>query len=372
MYKRLIIVLIASLTVSGCISLKSSSKPTTPAVPASGFFKTVTKGENWVQKGDLYTIGAPAKRITYGDITFIKNDPLDPNTLYLGADTGLYYSYNRGDGWFRTLESKGVVNDIAVDPTDKCTSYAAININIYKSTDCTRSWNLIHFSSLKGQFFTSIIVSKADSNLVFIGASDGTLLYSKNAGLSWEVFHVFDKTIITRMLAHPKDINTFYVITPRYGIQKTTDNGARWTSLHDLPVKASDGTAMLNTKKESVLLKSLNGSLQFNDLQFDPSQTDGLIYASGYGIFRLVNGEYWQEIEILSKPRQETIYTVALDSTGTTIYFATNGAFYRSENSGKDWTVRKLPATGKPRFLTSSPNVVGELYLGFYSPPPKK
>ncbi len=371
MYRRLGILFIASLLLSGCISLKSSQNSQVPVLPAAGLFKTTTKGETWLQKGDLYTVGGVAQKIAYGDIMFIKVDPLDPNALYIGTDAGLYYSYNRGEGWFRTLEGKGLVNDIAVDPTDKCTIYAAINIYVYKTTDCARTWNAIHFSSLTGQFFTSILVSKADSNLIFLGASDGAMLYSKNAGVSWEVFKVFDSTIITRMMQHPKDPKSFYVMTPRYGIQETTDNGVTWKTLHDLPVRSADGTIMQLAPNTPTTLKDLPGALKFYDLQFDPSQSDGLIYASGYGIFRLINGEYWQEIQILSKPQAEIVYTVTLDATGTNLYFATNGAFYRSENGGKDWSVRKLPATGQPRFVVSEPDAAGELYIGFYSPPKK-
>lgn len=368
MYKRLIVLLVVPVIVTGCISF-SNSQNQAAAVPAAGLFKTNTKGETWAQKGSLYTVAAAPQFVSYGDIKFMKFDLLDSNTIYVGTDAGLYYSYNRGEGWFKTLEGKGVVNDIAIDPQDKCTLYVAINIYIYKTTDCGRTWNMIHFSSLAGQFFTSLLVSRSDSTRVFVGASDGTMLYSKNAGLSWEVFRTFESTIITKLLQHPKDPRSFYVVTPRYGIQQTKDDGLTWRSLHELPVRHADGTQMMNANNTPTLLRDLYGSVNYNDLQFDSSQEDGLIYASGYGIFRLLSGEYWQQIEILSKPAQEVIYTVALDPTGINMYFATNGAFYRSENAGKDWSVRKLPASGQPRFLLAAPDAVGELYLGFYAPP---
>ncbi|MEK7584336.1 MAG: hypothetical protein AAB490_03755 [Patescibacteria group bacterium] len=346
----------------GIVSVKDRSSEATQ--PSAGLYKTFDRGDTWSQIGELYALGGTRQTIQYGDITFMKFDDSDPNTVYMGTNNGLFYSYARGTGWFRTLENKGVVNDIAIDQQNRCVIYAAVHNQVFKTTDCARSWELIHFSSLARQYFTAIRVSALDNSRIMLGTSDGTLLESTDAGFSWEVLS-FLNTPITRFLNHPNIPGDFFIVTPSYGIQRTSD-GLAFTSLLELPVHNNAGEPLRDSKDRVVQLQSLSGTKTYFDLKFDTSQTDGLIYANAYGIFRLINGEYWQEIEILNKPKQARIYSIAIDgSDGKTMYFGTDGAFYNSSNGGVDWTVKKFPAAGVPKHILLAPDNFQELYIGF-------
>lgn len=364
MKKSIIISIILSIILSGCGIVKFSRNDNASASPG-GLFKTINAGDEWIQKGALYSVNGQQSVIAFNSISSLQFDPIDENTLYLGTDNGLYYSYNRGEGWFRTLANKGVVNGLAIDPFDKCTIYVLVHNTIYKSSDCSRTWTQVHFSSLKGEFFNTILVSNDDSNTVFVGSSSGALLESNNAGRSWRVKQYMDSPI-TRFVAHPFDPKAFYMVTKKFGIQKTTNKGVSWTTLNELPVHSSDGQPILDAKGNIRELVALSGSNVFFDLKFDRSQKDGLLYASSYGIFRLINDEYWQEIDILNKPRKQKIYSIALDSTdGQTIYFATAGAFYQSLNGGEDWTVRPLPSPAIPKFMLLAPDNSREAFVVF-------
>lgn len=360
-----------SLILSGCSTVTTkNNKAETQASLAGGLFYTQNAGDVWKQRNDLYSIGA-AKKIQYSTVTFLKFDPSDPRTLYLGTNNGVYYSYNDGEGWFQTKPGSGVVNDLAIDPHDKCILYAAVHDKIYKSEDCARSWTLVHFSSLKGQYFTSIYVSPSDTKNILLGSSNGTLVLSRNSGVSWEVVRYLESPI-TRFVPHPKDPTALYIVSQKFGIQVTRDNATTLTSLNELPVRKADGSYFPGKKDTSAQLKDLSQANTFYDLKFDESQQNGLIYASGYGIFRMLNEEYWQEIEILNKPKQTKIFSVALDGRdGKSLYFATTGAFYRSINAGKDWTVKQLPASGLPQFVTISPDKPEQLYVAIIAPPQK-
>src|SRR3989344_1442533 len=134
MLKKIIIAVMGLTLLSGCgtISIKNNSTRQ-PVLPNYGVFKTSNKGDLWQQKGALYSIDGTRKTISYGQPAFFKFDPQDANTLYVGTDNGIFYSFSRGEGWFQTLQGKGIVNDIAIDPRDKCTLYAAVHDKVYKS-----------------------------------------------------------------------------------------------------------------------------------------------------------------------------------------------------------------------------------------------
>lgn len=371
MVRSVTILIGISLILVGCSVIRvQNSRTGSQDGPAGGLFFTQNGGDVWALRNDLYAVGTP-KKIQYSSVTFLKFDPSEPQTLYLGTNNGIYYTSNDGEGWFQTKPGSGVANDLAIDPNNACILYAAVHDKIYKSEDCARSWTLIHFSSLKGQFFTSLYVSPADSRTVLLGASNGSLIISRNSGVSWEVVRYLDTPII-RFVPHPKDPAALYIVSQKFGIQVTRDSATTLTSLNELPVRKADGTEFQGKGDKTAQLKELSQSSTFYDLKFDESQQNGLIYASGYGIFRLINEEYWQEIEILNKPRQAKIYSVALDGLdGSALYFATNGAFYRSDNSGKEWTVKQLPASGVPQFLAISPEKRGQLFISIVAPPPK-
>ncbi len=344
MKKNITIFLAMIILLTGCIPSPppppKTATQTSPLIPS--LFRTTSRGDVWAMKNDIYGVGGVSRKIQYANLNAMKYDPQDPNTIYIATDTGIYYTFNRGDGWFQTLSDKGIVNDIAIDPANKCVLYALVHDSIYKSTDCSRSWDRIHFTSTAGEYFTAILVSKADSRLVFVGTSTGLLLQSSNGGVSWEIKQPINSPIGI-LLPHPNKPQSFIMVTPNFGIQRTDDNAQTWISLNQKPVYAADGKPMVAGDQRPLTLNDLPGTTNYYDLKFDTSQKDGLIYASSYGIFRFINNDHWQEIKILSLQSQQRIFSVAVDGTnGNNIYFATTGAFYRSSNAGVDWTVKRL------------------------------
>jgi hypothetical protein len=363
----IILLCVVSIAAAGCTSQKSQ-QPTsviqkTPVIES--LYRTSDSGDTWSERNALYVTGGTAKKVQYGTLNTAVFDPQDQNTIYLATDVGIYYTYNRGEGRFLTLTGKGIINDVVVDPSNKCTIYALAHDSIFKSTDCSRTWNRIHFTSTANEYFTAILISKSDPRLIFVGTSTGLLLRSTNAGTTWDLFQAINSPI-TLFLPHPTNPQSFIMVTPMFGIQRTDTNGATWVTLNDLPVYASDGTPMTTGEQNIKSLKDLSGTSAFYDLTFDASQKDGLIYASSYGIFRLINNDHWQELTILSKPSTQVINAVAMDTTnGQTIYFATPGAFYRSFDGGATWSVRTLPSGAIPKYLMLPADNIKEVIIGF-------
>ena len=366
--KKLFLLAACGLLLVGCVRVTNSSKKQPVVVlPINGIFKTVDQGQTWFQRGNVYTLDGTKAVVPDLNVTAMVPDPSDANTVYLASDKGIYYTYNRGDGWNSTLATEGVVNSIAVDPNSRCVLYAAAHNKFFKSVDCARSWQKTHFTTLADEFYTAIYIPRANSNVIFLATSKGTLERSDDAGQSWQV-QTFFRDAITGFIDNPSSSTIFYAVQHN-DIQETTDAGATWTTLFSLPVHAADAATDIGKAAAGITLAEISGSRTIYDVKYDASQGDGLIYASGYGIFRLVNREYWQEIEVLNKPQEQAVYSIAIDGhTGTDLYFTTTGAFYRSANAGKEWSVRDLPATGVPKFLYLFPDRADELMAIFYSP----
>lgn len=368
-YKFMLLAAVA-LTISGCgvIKINSGQQQQKTEPPARGVFKTLNRGTAWSALGNVYALKGQTINFGFLNPTFIKQDPQDPNAIYLGTERqGLYYSYNRGEGWFQTVPASGVINDLVVDYRSKCTLYTLIYNQVFKTTDCSRTWQRVHFSSIEGEFYTSISMDVTSNDVLYVTTSKGTLLHSTDAGKSWSVLYYFTYPL-QRILVDPKNPNVLYVTSATNGISRSKDGGTSWEPMNMLPVYDRDSKPQLDGSAKATLLKDLPGSNTFFDLKFDSSQGEGLIYASGYGIFRFVNGSYWQEIEILNKPRGEQVYAIAINETnGQDIYFATTGAFYQSHNGGREWSLSGFPATGKPKLLLLSPDNDNELFIGFYA-----
>ena len=362
--KKILLLILLPLAVAGCTVIKVNKSGSQPSqTPSTGFYKTIDRGENWQFKSSILAVRGENKSFSGANVSAAVIDPTDSKTIYLGTvDRGLLYSTNRGEGWQETLTGQGVINSIAVDPQDRCTIYAAVFNKIYKTTDCAREWKMVHLSSLEGEYYSALAVDQQNPRLVYIGTSKGTLLASKDAGFSWEAIKYFPSRV-SWMTVNPGKTKEFYVATVSSGLQFSGDNAVTWKSLGELPVQISSPVS----GKPNPLLKDLAGTGNYLYLVYDFSDNGKLLYSNNYGMFRLTENNNWREIAILNKPKQERILALAINpSNGQEIFFVTDGALYQTKNGGVDWTVRKLPTPGSPRFLLLNPANANELYVTFF------
>ncbi len=145
-------------------------------------------------------------------------DPSNPNTLYVG--TGSYSNTFRNQlpemaiGLYRTT------NDTAV----------------------TVTWENLGRSTFAGLAVRSIVVSRADADLLLVAAAnaDGTggLFRSEDGGDTWTALS--DGTILpftgsaTDVIADPNNANTFYAAAPGQGVFETDNDGDNWERIDDL------------------------------------------------------------------------------------------------------------------------------------------
>jgi len=237
--KLVTLMLILPLFLSGCISI--SNKSEAPANLTGGFFRSSDLGSTWSKMNTIFTVGNKKATFDAASVTVMTYDPLDDSAIYLGTQhDGVFYSYDYGGGWSRTLNNKGTINDIIVDQERNCTIFVAVHNAIYKTTDCSRTWEKVYFEPTKGQYIKSLAVSYNDNSIIYAGTSGGSLLRSRDYGKSWDVIKRFSNDIKRIFVGEDKASQIVYAVTQSKGIFKSLDNGDNWENLLNLRVDRAE------------------------------------------------------------------------------------------------------------------------------------
>lgn len=175
-------------------------------------------------------------------------------------------------------ETLGLVQDVAIDPSNSNILYAATNSGkIFKSTDRGENWAVIS-EGLRGDSINAILIDPLNPGVLFVGASESFYKSTNNGELWVDLLNGF---FITSLVIDPQDSATLYAGTKGDGVLKSVDSGQSW--------------------------KMVNRGLRFNSilsdsLIIDPVNTD-ILYAAvetddgrGAGIFKTVNGgSVWRD-----------------------------------------------------------------------------
>ena len=354
--------------LAGCISIKKGQE----AGFLGGFFMSEDSGENWAYRVAVYTSNAEEKDFSSANITTMAFDPQDESAIYLGTqNSGIFYTYNYGQGWHNTLPYNGSVNDIIVDPEDKCLIYAAIHNKFWKSEDCMRTWRSPYFESREGQYLTALNMSYQEPNIIYAGTNGGSFLRSLDRGESWEVLKRFNNQIMRIIVQNHSDSNIIYAVTKSKGVFRSTDKGVNWQDLMELPVVSAEESGGAKKFSDVKLEDEAKPFFKISNVKIavaadsDRSLPDGLIYTNRIGMFRFV-GDFWEQLKLLTPNKKDTIYSVAINPLNTNdIFYGTDNALYHSLDGGVNWSVKKLPTKRAAGVLKFSPNHK-YLYLGAY------
>lgn len=150
----------------------------------------------------------------YDDRTGIQDlafDPNDPTTIWAATTHGVYVSRDNGKGWERVLDVP-MATSLSSDPRDSnvwlaaCGGFASEGHGIYRTTDGGASWTKIQ-SALPETFIGKAILDRAPSSPDIVYASIGNgsdlseqegeelvtwLLRSENGGVDWTLMNNYD------------------------------------------------------------------------------------------------------------------------------------------------------------------------------------
>ncbi|MFA5413002.1 MAG: YCF48-related protein [Patescibacteria group bacterium] len=330
------------LTGAGCISFSGGGTSGTDG----GIFKSADKAENWGQKVAVAAV-QPGSLANVNVVSLVF-DPADSKTMYLAtAENGLFYTTDGAESWFTAGSlAGGRINAVAPDAKDKCNVYAAAGNKIFKTSDCTRSWQNIYVDTRADQAVTALAADSYTPSIIYAGLSGGDFLKSTDSGASWTVTKRFENQVM-KILVNFYDTRIIYVGTQGRGVWKTTDGGANWTDL-------------------SEKLNQFDGARDYKNLILDFSKRDSLILASRYGLLRSSDGgSSWQAINLLTPPGSVDIYSLAANpQNGNEIYYGTTSTLYKTSDGGSKWVTKKLPTTRAATYLLVDPGNGSIVYLG--------
>lgn len=342
----LILILVVSISISGCTGAKSNQSNTSAI--DGGVFMTVDKGLTWKQKNAVLTVSGKPATLSGTNIALMAIDPSDHMALYYAPiGNGLFYSYDGGATWQKTAGiPKATVRSLSIDPKDKCVIYASLGNKVYKTEDCSRTWERIYFDNDVQVTVDAVTVSPYDSKVVYIGVSRGDLIKSLDAGKSWQtVERVKDK--ITSVIFDPTDASYIYLVTAKKGFYRSVDGGVSWEAWN----------SMLKENELNVQAKDI---LMFKD-------HPGVIYiAVSQGIIKTIdNGENWEKIDFIPPGKNVNLNSLAVNPANLDeIYYVTNKTFYYSVDGGKNWTPNQLKTTRAGWKLLIDPVDPKIIYMG--------
>lgn len=350
-----LVVVAALLSGAGCIRLGAS--PTGPM----GVFRSVDNGDNW-QPAMAYPTPQGVGSIAGVKVYRMFSDPGDPNSLYLATrGQGLFYTYNNGDSWqsVPALDGKFIYG-VAVDPSDKCTIYVTDGTQIFKTSDCSRTWESAYAESRPNERFVGIALDYRDPRRVYGALLGGDLMMSVDAGKSWRVAHRF-QTELQHVATDPLAPGRIYVASYKSGLFRSDNGGAKWLNI-------------------SAGLEPFSGSFNFYRLVLHPGRPNSLFWVSKYGVLRSNDaGVTWQEVPLIPPPGSVNIYTFAVSpQTEQSLYLTATvlgdknqplrSTFYRSDDGGKSWITKKLPTNTIPIGMYINLATPTTILMGFTLP----
>lgn len=219
-----------------------------------------------------------------------------------------------------------VITDIALHALDKCTSFVASENKLYRSNDCSITYQAMYVDPRAKALVKSVVADVRDPRVVLMGNSMGDVLRSADEGASWSPVAHFDNAIV-KIVVSPQDSRTLWVLTTR-GLQLSTDGGNSW-------------------KDMSRTLDDYDGARTgATDLLHDPVAPGTLVLVSAAGVLRTTDGgNSWQPVNTLTAPEDTTVTAFAINpKNNKDMYYTSAATLYYTADGGTTWVTRRVPA----------------------------
>lgn len=309
-----------------------------------GVFASNDNGKLWRQMTLVpSTTGTPGN-INYLGVNRLVIDPSDDAAIYLGSvSEGLYYTYNINNGWQKAIGVPNKkINDIAVDPIDKCTIYIATENRVFRTRDCNRTFEAIYYDPEVTININTLVVDWKNHNNVYLGNSRGDVLKSENYGQSWQAIQRLDRGV-AKIAIHPQKNNLVFVASTNSMLYRFDSSAViAATELQDFRNKF-DGKSWTDLNSE---LQQFSLGSNFKGLAFCPNDNT-LLLATDQVILRSIdNGAAWAKLKLVTPDANSVINDIAFNPQNSQeIYYITNTTFFASIDGGENWRSAKLPTS---------------------------
>jgi photosystem II stability/assembly factor-like uncharacterized protein len=297
-----------------------------------------------------------------GLINALAIDPTNPNTIYAGTFSGgVFKTTNGGSSW--NAVNSGLSNlsieELAIDPTNPNTIYAGAGASgVYKTTNGGSSWNAVN-SGLSNLFINTLAIDPTNPNTIYAGAgASGGVFKTTNGGSSWNAVNSgLSNLSIEELAIDPTNPNTIYAGTFGGGVHKTTNGGSSWNAVNSgLPDLLINSLAIDPTNPSTIYAGSFDSAGTF-----------------GSGVYKTTNGgSSWNAVNFvlsglnitslaIDPTNPSTIYAGSLDTAGTF-----SGGVFKTTNGGSSWNAVNSGLSGLSIFpLAIDPTNPNTIYAGY-------
>jgi len=160
-------------------------------------------------------------------------DPTSSGTTYLGSDSGLFKTTDKGTTWTRTSYPENYASVVALAPSNPQVLYAFGGPGA-RSADGGASWTPCGPPGIPPPVlpFTAA-VDPSDPNVVYVGYYSNGYLKSTDACATWTPINngISDGVDGRDIAIDPTSPQTLYAAASFGGFYRSTDGGANWTRL---------------------------------------------------------------------------------------------------------------------------------------------
>jgi len=360
------VLLLITVSFSGCLNLSKKSDPENEKNEHQGIFKTTDGGKSWEHKVEIEKSESFLDKIKIASMAM---DPKNNSILYLGtSQNGLYKSDNGTNSWKKIVDENKILSgsatvyDIAVENGNSDIVYIATLNNgrgeLLKSEDGGESWASSYIISEIGKQVNSVEIDSIYKNIVYIGTEQGGFIKSEDRGNTWLALKWF-KTGVKDIVIDFWNNNGVIARTAK-GIFKSKNGGSKWESLN----KSLQSFAKIDISKMSSMTIDNKNPL--------------VIYITYLNLILVTRdgGYTWEKLNTIT-PSRTALGTIPqvkqIGMIDEIIYYGAGNALYKSENKGVTWSSYNIPIKGDVRYTVSDYKDSQVIYVGaFYDPPPEE
>jgi photosystem II stability/assembly factor-like uncharacterized protein len=343
------------------------------AVVGARIFRSENSGSSWKKLGNA---GLPCCPI----VLSFEIDKNNPKVFYISTKLGIFKSVNAGNSWVKIKD--GSFASLAIHPKESQTLYAVGSRKNYsavptaiKSIDGGKSWKTLRMPS---RIFTEVSINPFVPNSLLVAAEDYGILKSENDGASWtSANNGLNSLSLYQLQLSPKGFVTrsnTSMLFSQDGKKWLNTTGAQFTRA--ISIVSNKNASVATTCCPNKTLVSYNG-LNWHILpqgEKDPSfiSIDAIkprtiyLFSNYSGRKTDDDGRTWKPISIKDIKFQGINYITAF-STGndadTLLVGTFNGTFYRSVDGGKSWK-KSIPGGAEIYEITSDPKNSDVIYVG--------